>query len=301
MRQFACTGYGAAMTTASPGGGSLSSPALELRARRRAAALTQRQLAELATVSERSIRALEKDALQQPRLATLHAIAVALGLDGNDREAFVGQWRPDETRRSLPPHSDYAHITERLLGIPRANSANVLSVHDEWRVLDGGSRVLTTQRRVLRATSSPSSYYWTARRRRPGETGLTVLGVVGGRLRTHATDGDIDAFLIDLSEPAAKGRPVLVGLEHEIRREPAAGPPDRYTLIFADVPDSVSIVGRFEGLAPAGARTLLGRTSARAPARGRRLPLGENGSVSVALTRPTHPLVGIVLDWPPPG
>lgn len=154
---------------------------------------------------------------------------------------------------------------------------------------------------MLRATHSPSSFYWTARRRRPGETDLTVVGVVGGRLNRHATDGDIDAFLIDLSEPAAKGRPVLVGLEHEIRREADAGPPDRYTLIFADVPDSVSIVGRFEGATPTRARTLLGRTSDRPPARGRPLPLGQDGSVALALTRPTHPLVGIALDWAAPG
>ncbi len=65
-----------------------------LRRYRRAAGLSQEELAARAFVSTRAISDLERGVNARPRLHTAVALADGLGLDGDERDAFVGQARP---------------------------------------------------------------------------------------------------------------------------------------------------------------------------------------------------------------
>ena len=60
-----------------------------LRRSRLASRLTQELLAELASISARSVRALERDGGRGPQPHTVERLATALGLRGQEREAFV--------------------------------------------------------------------------------------------------------------------------------------------------------------------------------------------------------------------
>lgn len=55
--------------------------------------ITQRQLADLATVSVRAIRDIELGRVSRPRPATVELIADGLGLTGRSREHFAAAGR----------------------------------------------------------------------------------------------------------------------------------------------------------------------------------------------------------------
>lgn len=80
---------------------------LLLRNHRRRAGLTQRHLADLATVSVRAIRNLEQGKVRWPRLHTVRLLADALRLGAGEREALLDAARsrphgvhPDEIGRA---------------------------------------------------------------------------------------------------------------------------------------------------------------------------------------------------------
>jgi predicted ATPase/DNA-binding XRE family transcriptional regulator len=76
-----------------------------LRNFRRAADLTQEELAERAALSVRAISALERGVSQTPRKETIHLLADALGLSANDRtvlESSVSRMRRMRTAHTLP-------------------------------------------------------------------------------------------------------------------------------------------------------------------------------------------------------
>ena len=60
-----------------------------LRSRRQAAALSQERLAELSGVSVRTIRNIEGGRVRAPRLASVGALAEALGIGGAERGQFI--------------------------------------------------------------------------------------------------------------------------------------------------------------------------------------------------------------------
>src|ERR1700738_2246602 len=64
-----------------------------LRRHRRAAGLTQEELAERAGVSVRSIRELERGVSHAPRRDTIQFLATALELSGQEHAAFTGAAR----------------------------------------------------------------------------------------------------------------------------------------------------------------------------------------------------------------
>src|SRR5689334_20701675 len=72
-----------------------------LRDHRRAAGLTQEELAERAGVSPRSVSGLERGGAHVPRRDTVALLVRALGLAGSERDAFEGL--ADERRRARPP------------------------------------------------------------------------------------------------------------------------------------------------------------------------------------------------------
>ena len=81
-----------------------------MRRVRRAAALTQEELAERAQLTDRGIRYLERD-LRRPNRDTVERLARALGLSAQDKAAFTAAARPQQpeaTRRAgelrMPPH-----------------------------------------------------------------------------------------------------------------------------------------------------------------------------------------------------
>lgn len=71
-----------------------------VREHRDALLLTQHELAERASVSERCIRKIETGKVLQPRQSTLRQLADALGLSGQERSRFCALarrqplWRP---------------------------------------------------------------------------------------------------------------------------------------------------------------------------------------------------------------
>jgi tetratricopeptide (TPR) repeat protein/DNA-binding XRE family transcriptional regulator len=87
----------AAMTNSVPPEGS-AAPTLAglLRARRERALLTRAELAERSGLSERTIVGLETGRVQRPRIESVRLLADALGLAGQEREAFVAAARGTE-------------------------------------------------------------------------------------------------------------------------------------------------------------------------------------------------------------
>src|SRR2546423_14795100 len=65
-----------------------------LRQWRRAASLTQEELAERAGMSVETISALERGLSRSPYRATIIALAEALGLDGEDRAGLLAPAQP---------------------------------------------------------------------------------------------------------------------------------------------------------------------------------------------------------------
>ncbi len=95
-----------------------------LRDHRRAAGLTQEQLAERAGISQRSISDMERGGEHVPRRDTVALLLRALGLAGSDREAFEGLVERRRRRRPMPdrPAIDQAPlITERVFERPKHN------------------------------------------------------------------------------------------------------------------------------------------------------------------------------------
>jgi predicted ATPase/transcriptional regulator with XRE-family HTH domain len=74
-----------------------------LRRLRVAAGLTQEELAERAGLSRRGITDLERGARRTPHRETLGLLANALGLEGNDRTAFVATARRGSRAPAAPP------------------------------------------------------------------------------------------------------------------------------------------------------------------------------------------------------
>lgn len=70
--------------------GSLGSP---LQAERRAAGLSQEELAELSGMSARNISNIERGFVTRPRRSSLNALADALDLAAERRRAFVEHYR----------------------------------------------------------------------------------------------------------------------------------------------------------------------------------------------------------------
>jgi predicted ATPase/transcriptional regulator with XRE-family HTH domain len=104
-----------------------------LRKRRRAAGLTQEQLAERAGVSPRSISEMERGGAHLPRRDTVGLLARALGLAGPEREAFEGlverirRPRPRLGRATIdraPPSTEHGFDRARH-NLPRSLSSFV--------------------------------------------------------------------------------------------------------------------------------------------------------------------------------
>jgi transcriptional regulator with XRE-family HTH domain len=65
-----------------------------LRSHRKRAGMTQRQLADLSTLSERAVRNLESGKALQPRQVTTDLLAAALRLSSLEHQALVAATRP---------------------------------------------------------------------------------------------------------------------------------------------------------------------------------------------------------------
>lgn len=69
------------------------SPGSPLRSARRAAGLSQEELAELSGLSARNISNIERGFVRRPRRVSLNALADALELTAERRRAFVEHYR----------------------------------------------------------------------------------------------------------------------------------------------------------------------------------------------------------------
>src|SRR3954470_12407959 len=74
-----------------------------LRRHRLRANLTQEELAARAAIGVRTVRDLERGRASRPQRTTVELLAVALGLDGPDRETFLAAARGQVTDDPLPP------------------------------------------------------------------------------------------------------------------------------------------------------------------------------------------------------
>jgi DNA-binding SARP family transcriptional activator/tetratricopeptide (TPR) repeat protein/DNA-binding XRE family transcriptional regulator len=107
-------------STRSPGGKDQKGAAARLGAmiarRRRAAGLTQQQLADQAAVSVGAVRDLEQGRTAQPRHATADALAVVLGVDVSHAAEAVG-WPSGNGQRPGPAHDAEPMVTGLWLGV----------------------------------------------------------------------------------------------------------------------------------------------------------------------------------------
>jgi transposase len=101
-----------------------------LRTSRHRALLSQEQLAARAEVSERTVRNLEADRVQQPRADTARLLAGALQLGGPERESFFAAARgmdhqqatPEASRPVRPPNDAPAQLPLTARGFGPGNN-----------------------------------------------------------------------------------------------------------------------------------------------------------------------------------
>ena len=150
--------------------------AATLRRVRRAARLTQQELADRAGVSVRSVSDLERVVNERPRRDTARMLAAGLGLSGREREAFLDAAR----RRPRPMRPGYL--------APPEPPAPLLGRATELRAIE---EVLSGQQvRLLTLTG-------------PGGVGKTRLATEAARLLTDRfADGVIFVRLDGLTDPA---------------------------------------------------------------------------------------------------
>src|ERR1019366_1743816 len=86
-----------------------------LRELRLAAGLTQEELAERAQLSNRAVRALERDQGRLPRLQTVRLLAQGLGLHGAEQARLLAAARSVRTRPS-PQATTLPKFLTRVLG-----------------------------------------------------------------------------------------------------------------------------------------------------------------------------------------
>ncbi|WP_436758829.1 BTAD domain-containing putative transcriptional regulator [Streptosporangium sp. V21-05] len=107
---------------------------IQIRDRRLSAGLGQRELADLAGVSERSLRDIEADRVNRPRASSLHRLAKALGITDDDLRTLLTTARaattpatadpvhidvlgPLSVRRGGAPHDIRSAMQRELLGL----------------------------------------------------------------------------------------------------------------------------------------------------------------------------------------
>jgi predicted ATPase/DNA-binding XRE family transcriptional regulator len=91
-----------------------------LRSRRRAAGLTQAELAARAGVGVRTVRDLERGRANRPQRTTVELLATALGLSGDDRAAFVAAARRPGPGEPAAAETGPAPTPRRVIGLPPA-------------------------------------------------------------------------------------------------------------------------------------------------------------------------------------
>jgi non-specific serine/threonine protein kinase len=190
-----------------------------LRARRRAAGLTQAELAERAGLSERAVSDMER-ALKTPHPATLRLLANALALP----DAELSEWQAARQQR-IPLAVGTG--TGPLGNLPAARTSFVGREHLLAAVCDllGSAE---DQNRLLTLTG-------------PGGTGKTRLAVeAADALREHYADGVCFVGLAPISDPRLVASTIarVFGLAHDGRLSPLEGLKrhlnDRHLLLILD-------------------------------------------------------------------
>lgn len=218
-------------------GGTTASKAL--RARRKAAGLSQEQLAEAARCSARTIRKLESGTARRPHRDTLHAVAGALGLDSVERDDFIGSWHTIPVDQFLAEQAREDTITQRFVELLRGiEDVSAHFVH----VLDASGRQdHSIIRRSFRAVSEGvTSFPWMAGLQ-PGQGDpalMTTTHCVNMRLASEQTLplAGAKAFVGDLGDELAVGevRAVEYRVDHSaMHRVDATVAPDQSSYFAA--------------------------------------------------------------------
>jgi len=119
----------------SENGASPVGPAAALRGARRAAGLTQEQLAERSQISVRTLRGLESGRIRTPHRNSLDALVDALGLTGEVRLVFLDRWRPLTSASTFANLVEAGHDVETVLRqrqIAAAEEYRDLVVHEKY-------------------------------------------------------------------------------------------------------------------------------------------------------------------------
>ena len=147
-----------------------------LRTLREQAGLTQEGLAERAGLSAQAVAALESGRRQRPHPSTVQALAGALGLSEEDREALTGVVRARATTVAEPPHRQVQVPPTPLIGRER-------EVGEVRGLLCGDARVVTLTG--------------------PGGVGKTRLALeVASHITAELPDGALFVTLAPVGDPA---------------------------------------------------------------------------------------------------
>jgi transcriptional regulator with XRE-family HTH domain len=151
-----------------------------LRRLRRAAALSQEELAERAGLSQRGISDLERGARLAPHLSTIRLLADALALCPADREALLTAARPATPTGS----TEVASLSHARLPLPLSPL-----VGRERELADLVSLLGPVESRLVTLTG-------------PGGIGKTRLALaIGSQLAVEFRDGVVFVDLAPLSDP----------------------------------------------------------------------------------------------------
>ncbi|MFI2364642.1 NB-ARC domain-containing protein [Promicromonospora sp. NPDC019610] len=192
---------------------------------RRAAGLTQEELAERAGLSVRSVRNLERDAVARPRTSTLRALGTGLGLGDAQLSDLVGSYRPRQcaaaqdqpdapgtTPRAsswaapspdLPPAAEAPDLVVPLQLPPRPSPftgrAVELAELDAALTGDVGTPRLAVLDGLAGAGKTALALAWAHTRLVSFADGVLYVDLHGSRAgRPHPTEAVLDRILSDL-------------------------------------------------------------------------------------------------------
>ena len=270
-----------------------------MRELRQARRLSQTRLAELAGVSERTIRAIEGGAVERPQHESLRRIASVLAYGESHQSRLVERWAGSSTERT---HDDVGvpdwEVISRRIGRRRpGDGGRITSVLIDATI--GPDRVplgcrYTHIHEAMGATGP--SVLWKLVGAAPFDTLAVRFEVTtGGALDDFFVHGDVVGVAIR-PDPAMAQRGPFV-LEYSVdfsEAERLEGAVDNEVMYGATAPLQIaSVVVRFTGQPPARIWPVQGATAATAE-RGVPLSVAADGSAQVCL----HDFVGVFgIQW----
>jgi transcriptional regulator with XRE-family HTH domain len=270
-----------------------------MRELRQARGLSQSRLAELAGVSERTVRAIERGAVERPQHESLRRIAAVLAYGESHAHRLVERWTGAIARRTpqqigLP---GWESLYQRIRARTPEDGAQISTSVSKATLHRDGTPLVTSQLHVHEAMSpSGPPVLWKLISGMPFDIATARFEVsAGGVIDDFFVHGDVAALAIR-PDPAIAGTGAFA-VEYTTDYRQATRidrPAEREWMYGATSPLRVAVlVVRFADQPPAKVWRVQGDTAATAERVGR-VEIGADGSVQVCL----HDFVGVYgLQW----